>query len=171
MDGPAGRCCHHRDMIKRVGRRLRMVFRPHAEGRSSAVGSVPDTRLASRAVELVAYGEDFVVSGQMQVDADRLTDIVEGDDEYLLTWVLLERRDQGPAQAVSERWIEQYDIRGYLQAIPGPDPLKGIGHRETMVPLTDARIGYESASSRPRRRVGTLVVNRDQFAHAESEPA
>jgi hypothetical protein len=53
-------------------------------------------------------------------------------------------------------------IRGYLHARPGLDPLAVLQRSLPMVPLTDASIEYEHHGVRERRRVGTVVVNRDR---------
>ena len=195
MDGIPDRGCHDAAMFKRISRRLRMVSRRRPERWRSDVERAPETRHASREVEFVAYGKDFVVSGQIKVDADRLTDLLNGHDEYLLTDALLERRDEalesevrqflvrrdevllvhamGPRGSTGRRRrtrahpvamrIGPYDIRGYLHALPGADPIQGIRRRETMVPLTDAWIDDQFGAVRQRRRVGTLVVNRDHI--------
>lgn len=193
MRRSAGNGWHHLDMIERIGRRLRMVFR-RGHGKQPADTAIArTTRHATREVEFVAYGDGFVASGQIQMDADRLSDMLNAHDEYLLTDVLLERRDEGRSNEVKEVLLQrqevllvhaagprgsagrrrrtcahpvalrmgQYDIRGYLHALPGADPIQGIRRRETMVPLTDAWIEYQSGSVRQRRRVGVVVVNRD----------
>jgi hypothetical protein len=56
-----------------------------------------------------------------------------------------------------------YHVRGYLHVRPGADPVQAILRRQPMVPLTDAWIEFPLASDRQRRRVGTVVVNRDQI--------
>ena len=186
---------HHLDMIESIGRRLRMVFRRGPDETRSDVEILPTGRHATREIEFVAYGADFVASGQIQMDADRLTDMLNAHDEYLLTDVLLERRDEGRSNEVKEVLLQrhevllvhatgprgsagrrrrtrahpvalrigQYDIRGYLHALPGADPIQAIRRREAMVPLTDAWIEYQSGSVRQRRRVGVVVVNRHQI--------
>ena len=55
-----------------------------------------------------------------------------------------------------------YHVRGYLHALPGADPVQSIRRRKPMVPLTDAWIEFQTAAGRQRRRVGTVVVNREQ---------
>ena len=59
--------------------------------------------------------------------------------------------------------IGPYHIRGYLHALPGADPVQAIRRRKPMVPLTDAWIDFATAAGRQRRRVGTVVVNREQI--------
>ena len=56
-----------------------------------------------------------------------------------------------------------YHIRGYLHALPGADPVQAIRRRKPMVSLTDAWIEFGSGPRRQRRRVGTVVVNREQI--------
>jgi hypothetical protein len=56
-----------------------------------------------------------------------------------------------------------YTIRGDLHGLPGADAIEGIRRRETMVPLTDACIDYQSGSVPHRRRVGGVVVNRERI--------
>ncbi|MFL5778783.1 MAG: hypothetical protein ACJ761_07555 [Chloroflexota bacterium] len=53
-------------------------------------------------VEFVAYGEDFVVSGRTTLDADRLSDMLNGHEEYELRDVRLDRLDGGEAVDVTE---------------------------------------------------------------------
>jgi hypothetical protein len=54
-------------------------------------------------------------------------------------------------------------IRGYLHARPGLDPLAVIQRSRTMVPLTDASIEYAHHGVWERRKVGTIVINRDRI--------
>jgi hypothetical protein len=68
--------------------------------------------------------------------------------------------------------IGPYDVRGSLHASPGHDPLMTIIRRKPMVPMTDAWIEYMAGGERRRRRVGALIVNREQIdtvAHAADE--
>jgi hypothetical protein len=181
-------------MIESFGRRLRVVF-----GRSvAAVASATpprDVARASQQVEFVAYGEDCVLSGVVQLASDRLTDMLNDHDEYQLVDVLVEgltgeravevrevlvRRDElllvhaaGPRGNQDRRHrtrshpvaiqLGPYHIRGYLHALPGADPVQAIRRRKPMVPLTDAWIEFATAAGRQRRRVGTVVINREQI--------
>lgn len=56
-----------------------------------------------------------------------------------------------------------YHIRGYFHALPGSDPINSLRRRKAMVPLTDAWIEYVVGGTRQRRRVGAVVVNREQL--------
>lgn len=58
----------------------------------------------------------------------------------------------------------RYDVRGYIHTLPGADPLTAIRRRKTMVPLTAATIDFISGGLHQRRRVGAVVINRDQIA-------
>jgi hypothetical protein len=55
-----------------------------------------------------------------------------------------------------------YHVRGYLHAQPGSDAVASFRRRTPMVPLTDAWVEYYQGTTRQRRRVTTLVVNRHQ---------
>jgi hypothetical protein len=68
--------------------------------------------------------------------------------------------------------IGPYEVRGSLHAFPGHDPLTTILRRRPMVPMTDAWVDYAAGGERRRRRVGALIVNREQIdtvAHAVDE--
>jgi hypothetical protein len=56
-----------------------------------------------------------------------------------------------------------YKIRGFFHSLPGADPVVAIRRRETMVPLTDARIEYTIRGERRETQVDTVIVNRDQI--------
>ncbi len=181
-------------MIESLGHRLRVVF-----GRA-ATADPPETppsgpARSTQQVEFVAYGEDCVLSGIVHMAADRLTDMLNDHDEYLLVDVLVEglsgeravevtevlvRRDElflvhaaGPRGNQNRRHrtrshpvaiqMGPYHVRGYLHALPGADPVQAIRRRLPMVPLTDAWIEFPPASGRQRRRVGTVVMNREQI--------
>ena len=58
-------------------------------------------------------------------------------------------------------------IRGYLHARPGLDPLAVLQRSLPMVPLTEASIEYEHHGVHERRRIGTVVVNRDRVNFIE----
>jgi hypothetical protein len=81
-------------MKDRFPRRLRVAFsRPLA-----AAASHPETD-DSGEVAFVAYGEDCILSGRTILDADRLSDMLNANDEYALAGVTVERlRDGSPLQ-------------------------------------------------------------------------
>jgi hypothetical protein len=84
-------------MKDRFPRRLRVAFsRPLA-----ATAAQPGTDVADE-VAFVAYGEDCILSGRTVLDADRLSDMLNANDEYALVGVTVERLDDGTALQVDE---------------------------------------------------------------------
>jgi len=181
-------------VIESIGHRLRIVLRRGDADRSAAPEPAGMAKSPGRELEFVAYGEDCLLSGHLRMSADRLTDMLNDHDEYLLVDVLLERLSDGGAVEIKEVLVPRdelllvhatgprgsaarrhrtrlhpvaiqmgpYHIRGYLHALPGADPILHMRRRKTMVPLTDAWIEYQSGGVRQRRRVGVVVVNREQ---------
>jgi hypothetical protein len=74
-------------MIDRLPRRLRLG-RSRQEEIEPAEGRPPDD------VAFVAYGEDCILSGRAVLDADRLTDMLNDHDEYLVSGLVVERFDE-----------------------------------------------------------------------------
>jgi hypothetical protein len=65
----------------------RLVFKPrHAE--TAAV--VPAAAAAVPMLDVFAYAEDCILSGRIALTADRLTDVLNGHDQYTLVDVLVE---------------------------------------------------------------------------------
>ena len=60
-----------------------------------------------------------------------------------------------------------YLIHGYLHTRPGSDPLQHFRSRRAMVPLTGARIQYQSNGELHRARIGTIIVNRQMVDWAD----
>ncbi len=181
-------------MIESIGRRLRVAFSRGAGVGEGETAPLPAPILAPE-VEFIAYGEDCLLSGRVRLDAERLSDMLNQHDEYLLVDVMVERLDDAGAIEVKEVLVHRdelllvhatgprgtqarpqrtrlhplgmqlgpYHVRGYLHALPGSDPLLAIRRRKPMVPLTEAWIEYGTGSVRQRRRVGALVVNREQL--------
>ena len=54
-----------------------------------------------------------------------------------------------------------YVVRGYIHAIPGSDPIAGLRRRRPIVALTDAVVEYSLGREEIRRRVSTVLVNRE----------
>jgi hypothetical protein len=54
-----------------------------------------------------------------------------------------------------------YEVRGYIHALPGADPIAGLRRRRPIVALTDAVIEYWVGRERQRRRVSTVLINRE----------
>jgi hypothetical protein len=83
-------------MIDRLPRRLSFGF-----SRSTDEPVLP-AGVDDRLVAFVAYGEDCILSGEAVLDADRLTDMLNEHDEYLLAGVTVERFDEGDPLNVEE---------------------------------------------------------------------
>lgn len=54
-----------------------------------------------------------------------------------------------------------YEIRGYVHAIPGSDPIASFRRRRPMVALSDAVVRFSLAGQQEERRAGTVIVNRE----------
>jgi hypothetical protein len=84
-------------MKDRFPRRLRVAFsRPLAATVAQAESDVSDE------VAFVAYGEDCILSGRTVLDADRLSDMLNANDEYALVGVTVERLHDGTPLQVDE---------------------------------------------------------------------
>ena len=181
-------------MIQGIGRRLRRTIDHEAEGRSAL--APPGARSETGPfVDFVAYADDCTLSGQIRLGTGRLTDLLNGRDEWQLVDVMAESFDGRELVEIKELAVPRDEIvvvhasgprgsherrhrtnlhpvilqagrlriRGYLHARPGLDPLVVIARGTPMVPLTDASLEYEHHGMRERRRVGTVVVNRDRI--------
>lgn len=76
-------------MIDRLPRRLRLGFSKSP----SDIVTTSDEELGGE-VDFVAYGEDCILSGRAVLDADRLTDMLNAHDEYLVSGLTVERFDE-----------------------------------------------------------------------------
>lgn len=91
-------------MTARRPRRLRVGFSHSAADAPAA--SADDEQLVS----FVAYGEDCILSGEALLEADRLTDMLNDHDEYLLSGVTIERFDDGAPLEVAEILVPRDEI-------------------------------------------------------------
>jgi hypothetical protein len=178
-------------MARRLPTPLRLVFQRH--GDSTPPPDVDEAPPAPPEVEFVAYGEDCVLSGRLAMPADRLTDLLNAHDQYVLVDVLVERLADGSAIEVHELAISRdeilvvhatgprgnpsrrqrtrqhpiavrlgpYEVRGYIHALPGSDPIDSLRRRNPMVPLTEAWVEYSAGGTVQRRHVSSLVINRE----------
>jgi hypothetical protein len=144
-------------------------------------------------VEFVAYAEDCILSGQLRLGAERVSDLLNDNAEFEFVDVLVEdlaggqaieiremsvRRDEllivhatGPrGNAGRRRRTRQYpivantgpyEVRGYVHALPGSDPIASLRRRKPMIALTDAVIHYTTGSVPQRRRAAVVILNRD----------
>jgi hypothetical protein len=97
-------------MMDRIPRRLRVAFsRPLAAEAGSAA---PDE------VAFVAYGVDCILSGRTVLEADRLSDMLNDNDEYALLGITVERLDDGMPLQVDEVVVARDEL--YLVHASGP---------------------------------------------------
>ncbi len=110
---------------------------------------------------------DVLVEGLADKHAVEAREVLVHRDELLLVHATGPRGNQDRRQRTRSHPVAiqmgPYHIRGYLHALPGADPVQAIRRRKPMVPLTDAWIEFGSAAGRQRRRVGAVVVNREQI--------
>lgn len=178
-----------------MGRRLRPAVDRDDERPPTIEERVPSSD-AGPFVDFVAYADDCTLSGQIRLGSERLTDLLNGRDQWQLIDVMAESFDGAELVESKEVTIPRDEIvvvhatgprgnqerrhrtnlhpvivqagrlriRGFLHARPGLDPLLVIARGTPMVPMTDASIEYEHHGLRERRRVGTILVNRDRIA-------
>ena len=109
---------------------------------------------------------DVQVESLVDQHAIEVKDIVVARDELLMVHATGPRGER--SQRVRTRQhplamqVGPYSVRGYLHALPGSDPVATFRRRKPMVPLTDAWIEYQQATTWQRRHAATLVVNRHQ---------
>ena len=136
---------------------------------------------AERLTDMLNTHDDFDLVDVMVERLDwhvaiEVKEVLVRRDELLLVHATGPRGNLGRRTRTREHplavRIGPYDVRGSLHASPGHDPLMTIIRRKPMVPMTDAWIEYLSGGERRRRRVGALIVNREQIdtvAHAVDE--
>jgi len=111
---------------------------------------------------LTAVTVDSFVSDRPLVVAE----IVIPRDEILLVHAMgprgsVGRRHHTTPQRLAIR-LGPYEVLGSFHALPGADPVAAFRRRKSMVPITDARIGYAVRGTWHETRVETLIVNREQ---------
>jgi len=178
-----------------LGRTLRLVLRRGGSDDDDGLPPPEPEEAQAANVEFVAYAEDCLLSGHVRLDADRLTDLLNAHEEYVLVDALVESLADSHALEVKEVLVLRdelflvhavgprgdparrqrtrqhpiamqlgpYHVRGYFHALPGTDPIAALRRRKAMVPITEAWVEYQSGSIRQRRRVSTVVVNREQL--------
>jgi len=100
--------------------RLRLVFgtAPACADEEAVRGAAP----ALPWVHMVAFTEDCRVSGQIQLDCDRLSDTLNGHHEYLLCDVLVESLLDGRSIHADEVPIARDELVAVLADGPRGDP-------------------------------------------------
>lgn len=66
------------------------------------------------------------------------------------------RTRQHPIRAT----LGPYEVRGYVHALPGADPIDALTRRPPMVALTDAVVEYDAGDEHHVRRATTVLINR-----------
>lgn len=185
-----------------IPRRLRVLFSEPSETPDFDAPAIEDEPAGPPTLEevaFVAYGEDCILSGRTVLDADRLSDMLNGHDEYALVGVTVQRLDDGTPIQVEEVVVPRdelvlvhasgprgdaarrhrtqlqhvalkmgpYQVRGFLHALPGADPVAAMRRRKPMVPLTNVRIEFTLNGVPREDRVETVIVNREQIDWVE----
>ncbi len=117
-------------MIGDLRRRLRLVF-----SRSSDTGSIPEQERPADApwlpeIEFTAYAEDCRVFGHIRLDAERLTDMLNAHDEFLLVDALVESLSDGHITEAKEILV----ARDELLAVQAGGPRGNAGRRNRTRP-------------------------------------
>ena len=82
-----------------VGRRLLIALGAKPDTEPVAIAAAPQHSL--RLVEFVAYTEDCLISGWVQLSEDRLTDLLNGHDQYRITDAYVEALADGTPYEVA----------------------------------------------------------------------
>ncbi len=119
-------------MIESIGRRLRIVF---GRGDLDPTAGAPAAkeRLPGNELEFVAYGEDCVLSGLVRMSSDRLTDMLNEHDDYVLVDVLVERLVDGVGVEAREITVGRDDL--LLVHATGPRGNATRRHRTRAYPV------------------------------------
>lgn len=103
-------------MLDRIPRRLHLSF-TRSTGPADVLDDVPATPALDE-VDFVAYGVDCILSGRTVLDDVRLTDMLNGHDEYALSDVIVERFDGGLPIALPEVLVPRDEL--WLVHASGP---------------------------------------------------
>ena len=148
------------------------------------------------------YAADSVISGEVELDFDRLKDLLDRSEELTVHNATRESLDDGrevcvphlqldrgeivaaiasPPRGQHDRRIHTvrhrmlaevgpYTVSGELHEKPGVAPMSGSHSARPMVSFTDASISYLRAGRTVRRRVDTLIVDRDHVLWLGADP-
>lgn len=104
-------------------------------GRAEPEPIVPATIRTVPQLEFVAYAVDCILSGYLRLDADRLTDLLNAHDEYLLIDVSASDLSTGDTREVSEILVERDELLFMHATGPRGDPKRRIRTRQFPVAL------------------------------------
>jgi hypothetical protein len=110
-------------MIKAL-RRFRIPLQATDPSNDGSV--VPDEPVGSR-LDFVAYAEDSVLSGRLELRADRLTDLLNEHDEFVLESVLVSSLTDGHAIEAAELLVARDEL--FLVHATGPRGSRGRRQR------------------------------------------
>jgi hypothetical protein len=174
-----------------IARPLRLVFRSGAaaevlEPVEPVDDLPPEIEFVAYAEDCILSGHvrlaadrlsDLVNEHEELELVDVLVAELSGGDGYAVHELLVKREEilvlhaTGPRGRVDRRQrtrqhpvvvkVGPYEVRGYIHALPGSDPIAGLRRRRAIVALTDAVIEYWVGRERVRRRVSTVLINRE----------
>jgi hypothetical protein len=145
-------------------------------------------------IEFIGYAADCTITGQLELETERLSDQLNRDPTYVIYDANLESLDDGRVVTVSRLTLDRrdllavaangprgpearrihtvrhrlqvqlgsYTVLGHLHVMPGAAPLRSVGARRRMVPLTNATIAYVRAGIVEMQDVEALIVNGEQ---------
>jgi hypothetical protein len=112
-------------MTRGLRQRLRLVFKAgpagseHDDGAGASAGQLPWVRF-------VAFTEDCLVSGRIQLDSDRLSDTLNAHQEYQLCDMLVESLEDGRSVHTDEVSLDRDELLAVLADGPRGDPTRRI---------------------------------------------
>ncbi len=144
-------------MIGSLGSRLRLVLRQPGDGRGLEPGEDGDLP----EVDFVAYALHERLSGRIRLDNDRLSDMLNSHDEFVLVDALAERLPDGGSMVVSEILLRRNELA--VVHATGPRGDRALRIRTETHPLV-FRIGRYLVSGRVHtgRGEGPLISLRSR---------
>lgn len=115
----------------RALRRFRLPL--HAAAAPDDGPPVPDGPAAWTQLDFVAYAEDSVLSGRVELRADRLTDLLNAHDEFVLESVLVASLADGRAIEAAELLVARDEL--FLVHATGPRGSRGRRQRTRQHPI------------------------------------
>jgi hypothetical protein len=120
-------------MIHRFGRRISFFFdRPGPAG-GDASGGNPGAAALQPMVDFVAFAEDCLLSGRIRLRAERLTDMLNEHEEFLLVDVMAQPLDTPEIVEVTEVLVRRDDLLMVTATGPRGDLARRTRTRPTFV--------------------------------------